>query len=111
MRVFVDTEVKFEFSGKTHCLISASTVQDLPRASRLIGPDTDIIIREKWWNPAYIEIDHECQRMVIDHQVKGNNFEYEIDHFSSLVILGKTESDILIVEKTGKVSSLMETAF
>ncbi len=98
MRVFVDTEVKFEFSGKTHSLISASTVQDLPRASRLIGPDTDIIIREKWWNPAYIEIDHEGQRMVIDH-------------FSSLVILGKTESDILNVEKTSKVLSLMETAF
>lgn len=71
MRLFVDTEIKFEFSGKTHCLISASTVKDLPRASRLIGPDTDIIFREKWWNPAYIE------RMVIDHQVKGNGFEYD----------------------------------
>ncbi len=99
--MFVDTEVKFEFSGKTHGLISTSTVQDLPRVSRLIGPDTDIIIREKWWNPAYIEIDHEGQRVVIDHQVKGNGFEYEIYHFSNLVILGKTS----------KVLSLMETAF
>lgn len=27
------------------------------------------------------------------------------------MMLGKTESDILIVEKTRKVSSLMETAF
>lgn len=111
MRVFVDTEIKFEFSGKTHGLISASTVQDLPHASRLIGPDTDIIIREKLWNPAYIEIDHEGQRVVIDHQVKGNGFEYQIDHFSNLVILGKTESDILNMEKTSKVLSLMGTAF
>ena len=106
----VDTDVCFTFSGDISGKISASTVQNLPRSAHLNGPDTKITIHEKWWNPAFIEIEHQGQKSTINCRVKGNGFEFEIDHFSELVLQGKTESNILSSEITSRVLDAMENA-
>ncbi|MEZ8454662.1 MULTISPECIES: Gfo/Idh/MocA family protein [Vibrio] len=106
----VDTDACFTFSGGMNGKISASTVQNLPRSAHLTGPDTQITIHEKWWNPAFIEIEHQGQKSTINKRVTGNGFEFEIDHFSELVLQGKTESDILNPEITFQVLDTMEKA-
>ncbi|MEZ9955570.1 oxidoreductase [Vibrio cyclitrophicus ZF170] len=106
----VDTDACFTFSGGMNGKISASTVQNLPRSAHLTGPDTKITIHEKWWNPALIEIEHQGQKSTINKRVTGNGFEFEIDHFSELVLQGKTESDILNPEITFQVLDTMEKA-
>ncbi|MEZ8322144.1 Gfo/Idh/MocA family protein [Vibrio cyclitrophicus] len=106
----VDTDACFTFSGGMNGKISASTVQNLPRSAHLTGPDTKITIHEKWWNPAFIEIEHQGQKSTINKRVTGNGFEFEIDHFSELVLQGKTESDILNPEITFQVLDTMEKA-
>ncbi len=106
----VDTEACFTFSGDMKAKIAASTVQDLPRSAQLSGPDTKIVIHEKWWNPAFIEIEHQGQKSTINYRVTGNGFEFEIDHFSELLLQGKTESDILSSEITAQVLDTMEKA-
>ncbi|MEZ8660020.1 Gfo/Idh/MocA family protein [Vibrio cyclitrophicus] len=106
----VDTDACFTFSGGMNGKISASTVQNLPRSAHLTGPDTKITIHEKWWNPAFIEIEHQGQKSTINKRVTGNGFEFEIDHFSELVLQGKTESDTLNPEITFQVLDTMEKA-
>jgi predicted dehydrogenase len=106
----VDTDACFKFSGDISGMISASTVQNLPRSAHLTGPDIDITIQEKWWNPTFIEIEHQGKKSTIDYRVKGNGFEFEIDHFSELVLQGKTESGILSSEITYRVLDTMEKA-
>ena len=106
----VDTEACFKFSGDINGVISASIVQDLPRSARLTGPDINITIKEKWWNPDFIEIEHRGKKSTIYYPITGNGFEFEIDHFSDLVLQGKTESSILSSETTHQVLETMEKA-
>ncbi|MGF1852474.1 Gfo/Idh/MocA family oxidoreductase [Vibrio satsumensis] len=106
----VDTDSCFQFSGEISATISASTVRNLPRAARLIGPDITITIQEKWWNPAYIEIEYRNETFTIQHPIEGNGFEYQIEHFSQLLLEGKLESDILSSEITSRVLDTMENA-
>ena len=106
----VDTDSCFQFSGEISATISASTVRNLPRAARLIGPDITITIQEKWWNPAYIEIEYRNETFTIQHPIEGNGFEYQIEHFSQLLLEGKLESDILSSKISTQVLATMEKA-
>lgn len=106
----VDTDSCFQFSGEISATISASTVRNLPRAARLIGPDITITIQEKWWNPAYIEIEYRNETFTIQHPIEGNGFEYQIEHFSQLLLEGKLESDILSSKISAQVLETMEKA-
>ena len=106
----VDTDSCFQFSGEINATISASTVHNLPRAARLTGPDITITIQEKWWNPAYIEVKYQNETFTIEHPVQGNGFEYQIEHFSQLVLEGKTYSDILSSNVSAQVLDTMEQA-
>ncbi|WP_373960145.1 Gfo/Idh/MocA family protein [Vibrio gigantis] len=106
----VDTDSCFQFSGEISASISASTVRNLPRAARLTGPDITITIQEKWWNPAHIEIEYRNETFTIQHPIQGNGFEYQIEHFSQLVLEGKLESDILSSKISAQVLETMEKA-
>ncbi|KAA8681278.1 Gfo/Idh/MocA family protein [Vibrio gigantis] len=106
----VDTDSCFQFSGEISATISASTVRNLPRAARLTGPDITITIQEKWWNPAHIEIEYQNKTLTIQHPIQGNGFEYQIEHFSQLVLEGKLESDILSSKISAQVLETMEKA-
>ncbi|MEG3219373.1 Gfo/Idh/MocA family oxidoreductase [Vibrio gigantis] len=106
----VDTDSCFQFSGEISATISASTVRNLPRAARLTGPDITITIQEKWWNPAHIEIEYRNETFTIQHPIEGNGFEYQIEHFSQLLLEGKLESDILSSKISAQVLETMEKA-
>lgn len=106
----VDTDSCFQFSGEINATISASTVRNLPRAARLTGPDITITIKEKWWNPAHITVEYKQETFTIEHPVQGNGFEYQIEHFSQLVLEGKLESDILSSKISAQVLETMEKA-
>ncbi|CAH7067359.1 Oxidoreductase [Vibrio chagasii] len=106
----VDTDSCFQFSGEINATISASTVHNLPRAARLTGPDITITIKEKWWNPANITVEYKHETFTIEHPVQGNGFEYQIEHFSQLVLEGKLESDILSSKISAQVLETMEKA-
>jgi predicted dehydrogenase len=106
----VDTDSCFQFYGEINATISASTVHNLPRAARLTGPNITITIQEKWWNPAYIEVEYQNETFIIEHPIQGNGFEYQIEHFSQLVLEGKTQSDILSSEVSAQVLDTMEKA-
>jgi predicted dehydrogenase len=105
---YVDTDARFTFKGQIDGKISASIVKNLPRVAILRGDQLVITIREKWWNPRVIDIEYRGEAFTIDHPVEGNGFEFEIDHFSQLVLEKKTESAILLSEVTAQVQSIME---
>ncbi|MEI8619195.1 hypothetical protein P4S63_25465 [Pseudoalteromonas sp. B193] len=52
----VDEMVSFVFNTKVQGNLSASITRNLPSKAVLSGPNVEIIIHEKWWNPQIIEI-------------------------------------------------------
>jgi len=105
---YVDTDACFTFTGQVNGKISASIVKNLPRVATLLGDQLVITIRDKWWNPSVIDIEYQGEKFTIEHPVAGNGFEFELDHFSQLVLENNTESDILLSEVTAQVQSIME---
>lgn len=106
----VDTDACFTFDGEIKGKISSSISNDLNRYAVLKGADFTITIREKWWNPQVIEIDRQGKKAILESPVSGNGFEFEIDHFSSLVSQKKLDSDILLHQVTERVLATMEEA-
>ncbi|KXI24275.1 Gfo/Idh/MocA family protein [Photobacterium sanguinicancri] len=104
----VDTEACFSFTGEIDGKISASIVNNLPRDAILRGDQLTITIRDKWWNPDVIDIEYHGESMTIEHQVKGNGFEFEIDHFSRRLLEEDSVPDILLPQVTTQVLSIME---
>ncbi|QFI38085.1 Gfo/Idh/MocA family oxidoreductase [Moritella marina ATCC 15381] len=105
---YVDTDTCFTFTGQINGKISASIVKNLPRVAILRGEQLVITIRDKWWNPYIIDVEYQGELFTIEHPATGNGFEFEIDHFSLLILENKTESDTLLPAITTQVQSIME---
>ena len=106
----VDTDACFTFTGSVSGKISASITRNLQRDAVLTGDGITIKICEKWWNPQRIEIEHNGQSKLIDIPVSGNGFEYEIDHFSTLLQEQQRASKLLRPETSQQVINTLETA-
>ncbi|MBD1556286.1 Gfo/Idh/MocA family oxidoreductase [Vibrio sp. S9_S30] len=104
----VDEDALFTFDGTISGVISASIVKNLPRAAVLKGRNVTITLHEKWWNPSHISIETQHDCFSIDQPIKGNGFEYEIEHFSQLLLDKKCESAVLKPHVTEQVLSIME---
>ncbi|CCO49489.1 putative dehydrogenase [Vibrio nigripulchritudo SOn1] len=104
----VDEDARFEFHQGVKGEIAASIVQNLPRQAILTGEGVTITIHDKWWNPLNIDITHGTETLSLTTPENGDGFEYEIDHFSELVLQGKLDSDILKPAITEQVLRLME---
>lgn len=106
----VDENVEFIFDGEIKGRIAASITRNLKREAIIKGPDIEIIIREKWWNPKTIDILYQGEKRQITTPERGGGFEYEIEHISSLILNKKYKSDMMRVETSRQVASMMETA-
>ncbi|MCG9575801.1 Gfo/Idh/MocA family oxidoreductase [Vibrio tubiashii] len=106
----VDTDAFFIFDGAIKGNISSSITTALSRVAILKGNDFTITIKDKWWNPQVIEIEHKGKVTMIESLAAGNGFEFEIDHFSWLVSHKEMESDMLLHQVTERVLTTMEEA-
>ncbi|GLQ75858.1 Gfo/Idh/MocA family protein [Vibrio penaeicida] len=104
----VDEDALFQFDGAISGTISASIVKNLPREALLKGKGVTITIHDKWWNPSHISIETQNGSFAINHPIKGNGFEYEIEHFSQLLLDEKHLSAVLKPHVTEQVLSIME---
>ncbi|CAM3613683.1 Gfo/Idh/MocA family protein [Vibrio aerogenes] len=105
----VDENVEFVFEGEISGTIRASVTRHLVREAVIRGPDLEIIIHEKWWNPAAIDIFYQGENHTINSTVKGGGFEYEIAHVSELILNQKSLSDVIPAGTSRKVISIMES--
>lgn len=106
----VDENVEFVFDGEIKGRIAASITRNLKREAIIKGPDIEIIIRDKWWNPKTIDILYQGKKHQITTPERGGGFEYEIEHISSLILNKKYKSDIMRTETSRQVASIMEMA-
>ncbi|ELR66924.1 hypothetical protein C942_04623 [Photobacterium marinum] len=106
----VDENVELLFEGEIKGKICASITRNLKREAIIRGPELEITIHEKWWNPRTIDILYQGKKQQITTLVRGGGFEYEIEHISSLILNGKYQSDVMRSETSRKVISIMETS-
>ncbi len=106
----VDEHVEFHFDGAIQGKIGASITRDLQRKAIIKGPDLEIIIHEKWWNPRSIDILYQGQKYPIRTPVRGGGFEYEIEHISSLILNQQYHSDVIKSHTSRQVISIMESS-
>ncbi|UJF18506.1 Gfo/Idh/MocA family oxidoreductase [Vibrio sp. SS-MA-C1-2] len=104
----VDENVVFNFDGQIKGEIGASITRDLKREAIIRGPDLEIIIHDKWWNPKTIDISFKGEQVQLSTIVEGGGFEYEIEHISSLILNKQRYSDVLCKATSRQVISIME---
>ncbi len=106
----VDENVELIFDGEIKGKICASITRNLKREAIIKGPELEITIHEKWWNPKTIDILYQGRKQQITTSVKGGGFEYEIEHISSLILNEKYQSDVIRTETSRQVISIMEAS-
>ncbi|PSW05468.1 Gfo/Idh/MocA family protein [Photobacterium lipolyticum] len=106
----VDENVELIFDGEINGRVCASITRNLKREAIIKGPEVEIIIHEKWWNPKNIDIIYQGKKQKIATPVRGGGFEYEIEHISSLILNEKYQSDVMPAETSRKVISIMEAS-
>ncbi|MCG9617354.1 Gfo/Idh/MocA family oxidoreductase [Vibrio tubiashii] len=106
----VDTRSQFQLQGAIQGTIHTSIVEDLPRSATLCGDDFTVVIAEKWWNPTHIEIHRLGKVTSLFSPPEGNGFEFEIDHFSELVLQSKLDSELIPQRITEQVLTTVERA-
>ncbi|MCL9776210.1 Gfo/Idh/MocA family protein [Vibrio methylphosphonaticus] len=104
----VDENATFTFSGALAGKIGASITRDLAREAMIRGPELEITIHGKWWNPTTIDITYQGQSSQISMPVKGGGFSDEIEHVSSLLLINETRSELLSHTTSRRVVSIME---
>lgn len=104
----VDENVVFRFDGQIKGEICASITRNLKRDAIIRGPELEIVIHNKWWNPKTIDISFKGQQTQISTLVSGGGFEYEIEHISSLILNKINYSDVIRKETSRQVISIME---
>lgn len=106
----VDENVEFIFDGEVKGRVYASITRNLKREAIIKGPELEIIIHEKWWNPQNIDILYQGKMKKIAMPVRGGGFEYEIEHISSLILNDKCQSPVIPAEISRKVTLIMEAS-
>jgi len=106
----VDDNVELIFDGEINGRVCASITRNLKREAIIKGPELEIIIHEKWWNPKNIDILYQGKKQKVATLVRGGGFEYEIEHISSLILNEKYQSDVIPAETSRKVISIMEAS-
>jgi predicted dehydrogenase len=91
----VDENVEFLFSGRIKARLKASITQNLERVAVLKGPNIEIIIADKWWNPQYIEVVWQGEHFVIDQPIEGGGFQFEACHMADLIQQKQKKSTII----------------
>lgn len=106
----VDDHAEFLFSGAFSGKIAGSLSRDLPRAAIIKGPDLEVTIHEKWWNPRTIDIVYQGKAQQLTTPTRGGGFEYEIEHVASLILNGQTRSDVIPAAISRQAIAIMENA-
>ena len=104
----VDENVIFTFDGQIKGSIGASITRDLKREAIITGPNLEIVIHDKWWNPKTIDIHFKGEHTRITTAEGGGGFEYEIKHITSLIQNKTYSSGVLNNETSRQVISTME---
>jgi len=108
--VGVDENVEFLFSGSIKARLKASITQDLERVAVLKGPNIEIVIADKWWNPQYIDVVWHDEHFVIDQPIEGGGFQFEACHMVELIQQKQKESTIIRHGISRQVISIMANA-
>ncbi len=106
----VDETVEFIFDGEINGRLCASITRNLKREAIIKGPELEITIHEKWWNPKNIDIVYKGRKQTLSTPGQGGGFEYEIEHISSLILNEAYHSDVIPGETSRQVISIMETS-
>jgi len=77
----------------------------------LCGPRGYIILRANWWNPAHAAIHYLDGRTVeLDEPYVAGGFNYETEHFCTLIREGRRESTVITHELSLGMAHLLEEA-
>ncbi|MGS2724116.1 Gfo/Idh/MocA family protein [Porticoccus sp. GXU_MW_L64] len=101
---------RFGHKGGMGANLSASLVDDFDRDAVITGPQLDILMHGKWWNPHRIDIAFQGRDFSIEKPVVGGGMQYEAMHFGELLLQGRLSSPWLPADQTRRVLGWVEGA-
>ena len=91
-------------------ILHSSIQSDTNQEAFISGTEGTIKIHKQCWRPQKITIStrKSSKNKVIEHPFSGNGFNYEAEHFSQLLIDGKKESDIMSLNESLEIITLLD---
>lgn len=105
-----DSSCNMVFNYGTHAkaLLHCTLLKQTPTAAIIRGDSGKIIIHPKFHQPAAYTIEKDGKTRRFDIAVSTLGFNYEIEHFSNLLLNGKTESNIMTFSTSEQLIHLLD---
>ena len=98
-----------KYDGGRIAVMTTGVRTRTPMEAWLLGTEGRIHLHREWWrgNPLTLMVDGKDPE-TFDPPIKGNGFNYEIDEVARCIAAGKTESDIMPLDETLSIMTLLD---
>ena len=102
--------VNLKYSNGSMAILHSSLQSDTPQEAFISGTEGSIRIHKQCWKPqkATITSNKNSKTKIIEIPFVGNGFNYEAEHFGQLLLNGFKESDILPLNESLDIISLLD---
>ena len=99
-----------KYPNGSMAILHSSIQSDTSQEAFISGTEGTIRIHKQCWRPQKITISNRksLKSKVIEHPFSGNGFNYEAEHFSQLLIDGKKESEIMSLNESLEIITLLD---
>ena len=106
----VDSSCNMMFSYKNNAKawLECTFLEQTPNEAMIVGDRGRLIIHPKFHAPTSFSIEKDGKTETYDFEVSTKGFSYEIEHFSSMLQTGKTESNVMTFKTSEQLITLLD---
>ncbi len=101
-------QMTFDYGNNVKARLKSSFLEQTPTEATIIGEKGRIRIHARFHSPTTFSLEKDGSTKLFNPGIKSNGYNYEIEHFSNLLLQGKTESPIMTFERSRKLIRLLD---
>lgn len=99
----------FNYGNHVKAHLRSSFLEQTPTSATIFGDQGKMSIHPKFHAPSSFSIEKEGKIQKHDFEVSTNGYSFEIEHFSNLLLDGKTESPLMTFRTSEQLIQLLDT--
>ena len=106
--VDANCDIKFQYAEGVEADLFSTFLERTPTIAEIEMEKGKIILNTRFHEPTSVTIISEDKEETLDFEMDTNGYFYEADHVTKMLQAGKTESEILDLEKTLDIMRLLD---
>jgi predicted dehydrogenase len=98
----------FSYGNNVKAHLQSSFLEQTPNAATIFGEQGKLTIHPNFHAPTSFSIEKDGKIQRHDFDVQSNGYSYEIEHFSNLLLSGKTESPLMAFKTSKQLIQLLD---